>query len=170
MKIRSIIVALLLTFTAAPAAMASDTDTHVHIAAFFKVPGQETFQWPEDIDGENIIGALNGKADFLILTQTVGIHDGDVLNVQNDVLRSGSGDAFEDMGIDCQLSVNTAEKVWKVGGKCDIHLPHMSNQKVSGIIKPHPIPTEKVWHHVWDDPTTGVAVYFFKETGAVLEH
>lgn len=170
MKIRSIMAALLLTLTMTPAAMASDTDSHVHIAAFFKVPGQQAFQWPEDIDGEDIIGALKGKADFLILTQTVGIHNGDVLNVQNDVLRAGAGDAFEDMGIDCQLSVDTSEKVWKVGGKCEINLPHIGNKKVAGIITPHSIPTEKVWHHVWDDPETGVAVYFFKETGAVLEH
>lgn len=168
MKIQSIVAALLLTLTMTPAAIASNTDTHVHVAAFFKEKGQETFQWPDDIDGEDIIGALKGKADFLVLTQTVGIENGDVLNVQNDVLRSGSSSGYEDIGIDCQLSVNTADKDWSVGGKCDIYLPHVNGQKVSGLIMPHPIPTEKVWHHVWDDPKTGVAVYFFKETGAVL--
>jgi len=43
-----------------------------------------------------MIGAFDGKADFLMLTQTVGIHDGDVLNIQNDVLREDSGNGFGD--------------------------------------------------------------------------
>ena len=167
--IKSMIAAFLFMASITPA-MAADTDTHVHVAAFFKVPGQESFQWPDDIDGEDIIGALKDKADFLVLTQTVGIHDGDVLNIQNDVLRSGSGDSFDDLGIDCQLSINASKPVWEVGGKCDLFLPHIGNKKIVGIIKAHPIPTEKVWHHVWDDKETGVAVYFFKETGAVLGH
>lgn len=168
MKLKSIMIVLLL-LTMAPVAMASDTDSHVHIAAFFKVPGQQAFQWPEEINGEDIIGALRGKADFLILIQSAGIHNGDMLNLQNDVLRAG-GKAVEDMGIDCQLSVDTSGKVWKVGGKCVIDLPHIGNKKIIGTINPHSIPSEKVWHHVWDDPESGVAVYFFKETGAVLEH
>ena len=170
MNIRNIVAAALLTLITSPLAMASDTDSHVHVAAFFKVPGQQAYQWPEDIDGEDIIGAFKGKADFLMLTQTVGIHSGDVLNIQNDVLRTGSGDSYEDMGIDCQLTVDTETKVWNVGGKCDLNLPHVGNKKVTGIITSHPIPTERVWHHVWDDQGTGVAVYFYKETGAVLEH
>ena len=150
-------------------AMASERGTHVHVAAFFKLPGQDAFQWPDEIKGENIIGALDGKADFLVLTQTVGIHNGDVLNIQNDVLREGSGSDFADLGIDCQLSVNSSNPVWKVGGKCEIFFPHLNaGEKVLGIIKPHEIESEKVWHHVWDDPKTGVGVYFFKETGAVL--
>jgi len=151
-------------------AAASESGTHVHVAAFFKIPGQQAFQWPEEIVGEDIIGALNGKADFLVLTQTVGIHDGDVLNIQNDVLRNSAA-GFEDLGINCQLSVNTsAGPNWKVGGKCDIFLPHLAGgQKVTGLIAPHEIDKEKVWHHVWDDPKSGVAVYFFKETGAVME-
>ncbi len=152
-------------------ATASEQGTHVHVAVFFKLPGQDAFQWPDKIKGENILGALDGKADFLVLTQTVGIHNGDVLNIQNDVLRegSGSGSGFEDLGIDCQLSVDSSAAVWKVGGKCEIFLPHLNGgAKVLGIIKPHEIETEKVWHHVWDDSKTGVVVYFFKETGAVL--
>lgn len=153
-------------------AAASEQGTHVHVAAFFKMPGQESFKWPDEIPGEDIIGSLDGKADFLVLTQTVGIHDGDVLNIQNDVLRSGDGSSgYQDLGIDCQLSVNTSTGPdWTVGGKCDVFLPMLSTDgsKVTGIIMPHPIETEKVWHHVWDDAKTGVAVYFFKETGAVL--
>jgi len=150
-------------------AVASEQGTHVHVAAFFKLPSQSSFQWPEEIKGDDIIGALDGKADFLILTQTVGIHDGDVLNIQNDVLREGKDSSFDDLGIDCQLSVNTSKPIWQVGGKCDIFLPHLNGgEKVVGIIRPHKIETEKVWHHVWNDSKTGVAVYFFKETGAVL--
>ncbi|OIO72967.1 MAG: hypothetical protein CO186_04690 [Zetaproteobacteria bacterium CG_4_9_14_3_um_filter_49_83] len=168
MKFKSALSVLLFVFAITSSATASESGSHVHIAAVFKLPGQETFQWPEDIDGEDIMGALKGKADFLMLTQTVGIHNGDVLNVQNDVLRSGSGDALEDMGIDCQLSVNTSGKAWKVGGKCTVNLQNLKDNKVTGLILPHEIETEKVWHHVWDDPATGVAVYFFKETGAVL--
>ncbi len=167
---KTLLAASLLSFISATPAMASDTDSHVHVAAFFKIPGQQSFQWPEDIDGEDIIGALKGKADFLMLTQTVGLHDGDVLNVQNDTLRTGSGDDFEDMGMDCQLTVNTGAKVWNVSGKCDLNLPHIGNKKVTGIITSHQIPSERVWHHLWDDKETGVAVYFYKETGAVLEH
>jgi len=152
-------------------ATASEQGTHVHVAAFFKDPGQESFQWPEEIKGEDIIGALHGKADFLVLTQTVGIHNGDVLNIQNDVLREEKGDQFEDLGINCQLSVNTESAKWKVAGKCNIFLPHINGgEKVLGIIAAHAIETEKVWHHVWDDPKSGVAVYFYKETGAVLDH
>jgi hypothetical protein len=170
MKIKTMLAALLLSFAATPVAMAADTDSHVHVAAFFKDPGQESFQWPDEINGEDIIGSLHGHADFLILTQTVGIHDGDVLNLQNDVLRAGQGTEFEDMGIDCQLSVNTTGANWKVGGKCELNLPHVGNKKVVGLITPHEIDKEKVWHHVWDDKETGVAVYFYKETGAVLDH
>ena len=104
-----------------------------------------------------------------MLTQTVGIHNGDVLNIQNDVLRENSGNGFADLGIDCQLTVDSGAPVWKVGGKCEIFLPHLNGgEKVLGVIAPHAIETEKVWHHVWDDEKTGVAVYFYKETGAVL--
>jgi len=149
-------------------AQAGEQGTHVHMAAFFKLPGQESFQWPGEIKGEDIIGALDGKADFLVLTQTVGIHNGDVLNIQNDVLREGSGSSFEDLGIDCQLSVDSSGVFWTVGGKCDVFLPHLGGKKVIGIIKPHPIEAERVWYHVWDNTETGVAVYFFKETGATL--
>jgi len=149
-------------------ANAAEEGTHVNVAAFFKIPGKESFQWPEVIKGEDIIGALNGKADFLVLTQTVGIHNGDVLNIQNDVLRAGSGSGFEDLGINCQLSVNTETDIWHIGGKCDVLLPHLNGEKVLGIIKPHDVKTEKIWHHVWDEPKTGVAVYFMKDTGAVL--
>jgi len=147
---------------------ASEEGTHVHVAAFFKVPGQASFQWPDEIPTEDIIGALSGKADFLLLTQTVGIQDGDVLNIQNDVLREGSGSGFDDLGINCQLSVDTKGKSWNVGGKCDVFLPHLGGEKIVGIIKPHTIETERVWHHVWENDKTGIAVYFFKETGAVL--
>ncbi|MDQ6995010.1 MAG: hypothetical protein Q9M18_05385, partial [Mariprofundaceae bacterium] len=89
--------------------------------------------------------------------------------IQNDVLREGKGSGFDDLGIDCQLSVNISGAAWKVGGKCDIFLSHLNGGEiVVGIIKPHTIDSEKVWHHVWDDPKTGIAVYFFKENGAVL--
>ncbi|MDQ6990287.1 MAG: hypothetical protein Q9M11_00960 [Mariprofundaceae bacterium] len=150
-------------------AVAGAQSTHVHVAVFFKLPGQESFQWPNEIKNENIISALDGKADFLVLTQTVGIKDGDVLNIQNDVLRENKALGFEDLGIDCQLSVNTTGAAWKVGGKCDIFLPHLhGGEKVLGIIKLHEIDSEKVWHYVWDDPKTGIVLYFFKEKGAVL--
>jgi len=150
-------------------AVAAEVATHVHVASFFKMKGHESFQWPDEIPGENIIGAFEGKADFLVLTQTVGIHNGDVLNIQNDVLRENSGNGFADLGIDCQLTVDSGAPVWKVGGKCEIFLPHLNGgEKVLGVIAPHAIETEKVWHHVWDDEKTGVAVYFYKETGAVL--
>lgn len=150
-------------------ASASETASHVYVAAFFKIPGQESFKWPEEIKGEDIIGSLAGKADFLVLTQTVGIENGDVLNIQNDVLRSKGGD-YEDLGLDCQLTVDTKSgKHWQVGGKCEIYLPMLGDNKVTGIIPFHEIESEIVWHHVWDDEKSGVAVYFFKETGAVME-
>lgn len=167
---KKILIACALMVGFAGIASASEQGTHVHVAAFFKIPGQESFQWPQEINGEDIIGALDGKADFLVLTQTVGIHDGDVLNIQNDVLRSGNA-GYEDLGIDCQLTVNTSSGPnWKVGGKCDLFLPHLNGQKITALILPHAIDKEKVWHHVWDDPKSGVAVYFFKETGAVMGH
>lgn len=165
---KSMLAAMLLLF--ATQAMAAETNSHVHVAAFFKVPGQASFQWPDTIKGEDITGALKGKADYLIMTQTSGVHDGDVLNLQNDVLRGNGDNAFEDTGIDCQLSVIGEKPAeWKVGGKCTLNLPHGAEKQVSGLIPPHAIPAEKVWYHVWDDPQSGVAIYFYKENGAVLD-
>jgi len=165
---KKILILCLCMFGFSGLAAASEMGTHVHVASFFKLPDQKAFQWPDEIKGEDIIGALEGKADFLVLTQTVGIEDGDVLNIQNDVLRAGDS-GFKDLGIDCQLSVSTKSGPhWKVGGKCDIFLPMFGEDKITGVIRPHEIESEKVWHHVWDDPKSGVAVYFFKETGAVM--
>jgi hypothetical protein len=151
-------------------ATASEIGTHVHVALFFKIPGENSFVWPEEIPGEDIMGALEGKADFLIMTQTVKINDGDVINVQNDTLRSAAGAGIEDIGANCQLTVMTSKNPWTIAGKCDVFIPELAKHKTTGIIMPHPIESERVWHHVWDDPVTGVAVYFFKETGPVLGH
>jgi len=149
-------------------ANAAEEGKHVHVASFFKLPGQESFQWPDEIKGENIIGALEGKADFLVLTQTVGIRNGDVLNIQNDVLRDTTAKDFEDLGINCQLSVNNETETWHIGGKCDVLLPHLNGEKIVGFINATDIKDEKVWHLVWANDKTKVAVYFYKETGAVL--
>lgn len=149
----------------------SHIDSHVHMTAWFKNPGHESFKFPDVIRGEesDLFDGMGDSADFLVLTQTTGIEDGDVLNIQNDVLRvNDETGEMEDFGLNCQLSMSTSGEFWSLAGKCDVFLPGLGSGRSKGFIRPFPLKEEVVWYKVWESEETGVAVYFFKETAAVL--
>ncbi|MDX8377089.1 MAG: hypothetical protein R8L53_03595 [Mariprofundales bacterium] len=148
-------------------AFAAATQSHVHIAVMFKTEGHEAFKFPAKIVGEDILGSLGENADFLALTQTVSPRDGDIISLQNDLMRGDGDGNIEDFGVNCVLSVHTVG-VWTMGGKCDIILSNVVKGRSVGLIKPTPLAKEAVWYNVWEDANTGVAIYFFRETGAVL--
>jgi len=145
-------------------AVASENAAHMMFGIFFK-EGDPNFKYPAQIKGEDIIGPLRGKAEYLIVAHSAALKDGDVISLQNDLLRNGDA-GMDDLGVNCQLTVHTG--IWSVGGKCDVFLPALHEQKSTGIIPPTTIEGDLIWYNVWTDPATGVAVYVLRETGAVI--
>lgn len=142
--------------------------THVHFAAFFATKGPGSVNYPDTVKGDDIEGPMVKQgAEMMLFAHSVSIKDGDILNLQNDTLRSsGSGD-FDDFGLNCQISMKVGGDMG-VGGLCEIFV---TKGKQNQIIKPTPIKEELVWYKVFEDKEQGVAGYFMKESGAdMAEH
>lgn len=137
--------------------------THVHFAAFLG-KGSE---YPDVIKGDDIEGPLLQKgAEMMLFAHSASIQDRDVLNLQNDTLRSDENGDFKDYGLNCQVSMLTATD-WKVAGFCEVFFTGDSRHKQ--LIRPTAIPEQLIWYKVFEDKEEGVAAYFMKEFGNVLE-
>ena len=139
---------------------------HVNIAAFHKIHGQEGFKFPDHIANHNIMGELQGKAQYIFMNHTAGLKDGDVITIANDVLREEAGN-FEDFGVDCQMVVHIKDTDVKIGGMCQFLMVDKDHREIEhkGIIKPTEMHAGNDWVLLYDNVEDGIAIYADEEIG-----
>jgi hypothetical protein len=139
---------------------------HVNIAIFHKLYGQDAFIYPENIDKQNILQSLNGKAQFIAISHTAGLKNGDVMTISNDVLREGDG-AFEDFGVDCQLTLHIKGSNVSLAGMCEILMMDQDGREIEhkGIVKPVAMHSGGNWQLIYYDAEDGIAIYADEEIG-----
>jgi len=114
------------------------------------------------------IRAMNGTR-LLMLSHSAESLPGDVINLQQDVLRGEKSGEFEDMGINCQLAFKYDDTVvsspeYQINGDCQV-IDRFNGINIS--LKAH-IPTtdlpdsakgKDVWIEVYEESKSGVAIY-----------
>ena len=134
---------------------------HVNIAIFHKLYGHDDFVYPEAIATTDILQATAGQAQFIAISHTSGLKDGDVITMNNDVLREGDKN-FEDFGVDCELAFHVKGNAVTLAGMCQILMIDQDYREIDhkGIVKEHHIDdTQKGWHLIYNDVEDGIAVY-----------
>ncbi|MDX8392354.1 MAG: hypothetical protein R8K53_07295 [Mariprofundaceae bacterium] len=139
---------------------------HVNFAAFQKVAPD--FEYEAIVLGKfsDFISAMDG-AQVLILSHTADSVDGDVINIQQDVLREENG-ALSDYGINCQLSFldesDAESTAYAVGGICRIiQIGQGKDLKLVAVIPSASLPDTAqgidAWVELYEDEKTGIAFY-----------
>jgi len=139
---------------------------NVNFAAFEKV--KKNFEFDPIVLGKfsDFIATMDG-AQVLILSHTADSIDGDVINIQQDVLRDSQG-GLGDTGINCQLSFkdeSTASNTsYAIGGLCKIlKVGAGQNKKLTAIIPPASLPDTaqgvEAWVMLYEDEASGIAFY-----------
>jgi len=139
---------------------------HVNFAAFQKTDAE--FEYEAIVIGKfgDFIQAMDGS-QVLIISHTADAVDGDVINIQQDVLRENKGD-LGDFGINCQMSFvdeSTADNTsYAVGGLCKIiQIGDGKNIKLNAIIPMASLPDTAqgvdAWVELYEDEQTGIAFY-----------
>jgi len=139
---------------------------NVNFAAFEKQ--SPSFQFEAGIVGKfsDFIAAMEGS-QVLVLSHTADAVGGDVINIQQDVLRQES-DGLGDYGINCSLSFSdesTADSTsFLLGGLCTILRTGRGDEsKIRAIIPKVNVPDTAlgadVWVKIHEDKGTGIAFY-----------
>lgn len=139
---------------------------HVNFAAFEKV--KKDFEYDPIVVGKfsDFISAMEG-AQILILSHTSDSVDGDVINIQQDVLREDK-QGLGDHGINCQLSFkdeSTKDNTsYALGGLCKIlRVGNGQNLKLTALIPTASLPDTAqgvdAWVELYEDEKTGIAFY-----------
>jgi len=147
-------------------ALAGGGARNVNFAAFQKVAPD--FEYDGIVLGKfsSFIKAMDG-AQVLLLSHTADAVDGDVINVQQDVLREDKG-TLGDYGINCQMSFkdegDSDNTSYAIGGLCKIiQIGHGKNLKLTAIIPMASVPDtaqgEDAWVQLYEDEKTGIAFY-----------
>jgi len=158
--------ALPLLFGAWSIEASADDSRNVNFAAFEKV--DKNFEFDPIVLGKfsDFIAAMEG-AQILVLSHSASSVDGDVINIQQDVLRE-SQDGLGDTGINCQLSfrdestkTNTS---YAIGGLCKIlQIGGGKDKKVTAVISPASLPDTaqgvEAWVMLYEDEASGIAFY-----------
>ncbi len=144
-----------------PAMAWGGAGAHAHFAAFFNNGTNSSLVFPDTVKGDDIEGPmLKMGAEMMLFTHSISIHNGDVLNLQNDTLRD-TGNGFKDFGLDCALTIDTAGD-WTISGQCKSFID--GEKSNVHIIKAH-TPEFLVWYKVFEDKEQGTAGYFMREKG-----
>ncbi|PIP03130.1 MAG: hypothetical protein COW18_09275 [Zetaproteobacteria bacterium CG12_big_fil_rev_8_21_14_0_65_54_13] len=154
---------LLGLLAALPSQSAAAELRNVNFAVFQKV--DSNFEFEAIVLGKfsNFITAMEG-AQVLLLSHTRNSVDGDVINIQQDVLRDSS-EGLNDIGINCSLSFRDhstdVDTIFELGGMCKI-LDSL-NTNVTAIIPMASLPdTEQgidAWVELYEDEASGTAFY-----------
>jgi len=141
--------------------------SHINIAIFHKLHGQESFVYPKSIAGSDILKAMKGKAQFISLNHTSGLVDGDIITLTNDILREGANDSFEDFGVDCQLSVHLDAYNAVLSGICQILMVDQDSRQIEhkAVVKPTTLQADHDWVLLYNDVEDGIAIYANNEVG-----
>ncbi|MDQ6995189.1 MAG: hypothetical protein Q9M18_06300, partial [Mariprofundaceae bacterium] len=142
------------------------TAPHVNIAIFHKLHGHDDFVYPKTISGVDIIASTLGKAQFIAINHSSGLKDSDVISISNDVLREDGG-AFNDFGVDCQLTVHVKQTDVTLAGMCEILMLDQDHREIDhkGIIKPFTMHASGDWELIYYDAEDGIAVYADENMG-----
>jgi len=113
------------------------------------------------------IRAMDG-AQVALLSHTASSRNGDVINLQQDILQESAAGEFDDVGVNCQLTFTydgPADDVeYHIAGDCQIH-GHFNGESMK--LKAH-VPTTDladaaktgdIWIEVYEDKKSGVAFY-----------
>ncbi|MDQ6966393.1 MAG: hypothetical protein Q9M23_05675 [Mariprofundaceae bacterium] len=158
--------ALLGLLVVCSASASAGESRHVNFAAFEK--GSPDFEYEAIVLGKfaDFIHAMNG-AQVLLISHTADTIDGDVINIQQDVLREDKG-TLGDFGINCQLSFvdeSTPQNTsYAIGGLCKIiQVGGDKNIRLSALIPMASLPDTAqgvdAWVELYEDETTGIAFY-----------
>ena len=116
------------------------------------------------------VKAMHGS-QLLLLTHSSSSRNGDVLNLQQDVLREQHDGHMSDVGINCQLSFHysptaAGDTEYTLGGSCQIMQTHSSSghgevlqAKIPTTDLPDMVQGDDVWIEVYEDAKSGVAFY-----------
>lgn len=145
-----------------------DRTRSVNVMIFMK--NKPAFDFDPIIFGSfsEFIRAMDG-ARLLMLAHSAKALPGDVINLQQDVLRAEKSGEFEDMGINCQLAFQYDDAIasspeYQITGDCQV-IDRFDGVNIS--LKAH-IPTtdlpdsakgKDVWIEVYEESKSGVAIY-----------
>jgi len=135
----------------------------VNIAVFQKEAA--SFEFDPIVVGsfKDFIGVMEGS-QVLLISHTADAKDGDVINIQQDVLREVGG-TFSDAGINCQFSFNSesdgVNTTFSIAGIC--HLLEQNGADLKEVISPTMLPDalqgEDAWVELYENEKTGIAFY-----------
>jgi len=154
---------LLCAFCVMPFVSSSAEIRNVNFAVFQKVDSD--FEFEAIVVGKfsDFIQAMDG-AQILLLSHSKNSINGDVINLQQDVLRESDGE-LNDIGINCSLNfldMSTDENTaFELGGLCKII--DSLNTNVTAIIPMISLPdTEQgidAWVELYEDENNAIAFY-----------
>lgn len=113
------------------------------------------------------IRAMEGS-QLLLLSHGANAISGDVINLQQDVLKESASGRFDDVGVNCQLSFSYDGKgnelEYQLSGDCQIHGRFQGEVlKLDAHIPTTDLPDsamgDDVWIEVYEDKKSGIAFY-----------
>jgi len=166
---KSLALVLLCMILGSPLLSAAAEIRNINFAVFQKVnPG---FEFEAIVLGKfsDFIEAMEGS-QVLFLSHTKDSIDGDVINLQQDVLRESS-EGLNDIGLDCSLSFadlsDDENTSFEIGGMCKII--DSLNESVLAIIPMASLPDTdqgvEAWVELYEDEESGIAFYANVSTG-----
>jgi len=150
-----------------PLSAQADDTRSVNFVIFMK--SAPSFEYDPIMFGDfsQFIKAMDG-ADLLLLSHSAKSQNGDVLNLQQDVLRDQVNGKFSDIGINCQLSFHyetvSNEVEYNVAGNCQI-IAKFHGQAITLKAKipqtelPDTAQGHDVWIEVYEDKRSGISFY-----------
>jgi len=150
-----------------PLSAQADDTRSVNFVIFMK--SAPAFEYDPIMFGgfSSFIKAMDG-AELLLLSHSAKSQDGDILNLQQDVLRDQEDGTFSDIGINCQLSFHSKmlfnELEYSVNGNCQI-IAKFHGQAITLKAKipltelPDTAQGHDVWIEVYEDKRSGIAFY-----------
>jgi len=167
-KLVCFLLAMALGALSTTAVAAPENARSVNVMIFMK--NQPNYEFDPIMFGSfsEFIRAMDGTR-LLLLSHSAKSLPGDVINLQQDVLRAEKAGAFEDMGINCQLAFRYDESIpnnaeYQINGDCQV-IDQFDGVNIS--LKAH-IPTtdlpdsakgSDVWIEVYEESKSGVAIY-----------
>ena len=130
---------------------------------------QPSFEYDPIMFGDfnTFIKDMHG-ARLVLLSRSAQSVDGDVINLQQDLLKEVKGGEFNDAGVDCQLNFKAEHDVsnveYQLDGRCQLsgnfHGKFISiNTRIPKTVLPDTAKGTDVWIEVYEDKRSGIAFY-----------
>jgi len=172
------ITALLIALCFQSATALADDARKVNFMIFMKQ--QATYEYDPIMFGgfSQFIKQMSGTR-LLLLSHNAKAINGDVINLQQDVLHERKDSGFDDVGVNCQLSLRDhdalGDPAWQISGDCQI-IGKYHNKSIA--LKAHIPATDlpdtakgtDVWIDVYEDSESGIAFYANVSKDARAKH